>query len=337
MAAMTTNCYFLPMTRVLLIAYDGAQSLDVSGPAEVFASAARAEDGRVAPRYQVTLASIGGGLRETTSGLRVETRDLRAYRARADDIVIVAGGSELGLRKALADRALRAWLERARRVVRVMASVCSGAFLLAAAGILNGKRAATHWACCDRLAQAFPEVRVDANAIFIEDGSVWTSAGVTTGIDMALALVERDHGRALADTVASRLVLYARRPGYQSQFSRALLAQREGDQSLGAAIAWARVNLAQADVDSLARRAALSARTLYRRCQQTLRTTPARLLDKLRVERACSLLETSEISLKQLASECGFASAMCMNRAFARELGMSPRAYGTLNFRASAR
>ena len=155
-----------------------------------------------------------------------------------------------------------------------MASVCSGAFILAAAGVLDGKRAATHWMGCDQLARLFPSVTVDANAIFVVDGNLWTSAGVTTGIDMALAMVEQDHGRALADRVAARLVLYVRRPGFQSQFSDAQVAQSDGSEPLGPAITWARRHLAEADVETLARRAGLSVRTLHRRCLETLNTTP---------------------------------------------------------------
>src|SRR5262249_34108645 len=157
----------------------------------------------------------------------------------------------------------------------------------------------------DILARAFPAVSVDGNAIFVRDGSVWTSAGVTTGIDMALAIVEEDLGRAVADAVAARLVLYVRRPGVQSQFSEALVAQRAGSDPLGPAIAWARANLARADVEGLARRAGMSVRTFHRRCRDLLATTPARLIDKLRVEHARTLLQSSALPAKSLAGQCG--------------------------------
>jgi transcriptional regulator GlxA family with amidase domain len=316
------------VARVLLIAFDGVQTLDVTGPAEVFAAASRAEGSIL---YRLELASVGGGMRETSASLRIETRDLRGVRPRRDDIVVVAGGDDDAIRLAMGDDELLAWLRRARAVARVTASVCSGAFLLAAAGILDDHRAATHWSACDRLARAFPRVTVDPDAIFVRDGTLWTSAGVTTGIDMALAIVEEDHGRALADAIAARLVLYVRRPGFQSQFSDALVAQTKQDGQLGAAIAWARANLARADVEGLAKRAALSVRTLHRRCLETLGTTPARLIDRIRVEHARALLEASEIPAKQLAVDCGFGSTARMNRAFARVLGITPGAYRVLH------
>jgi transcriptional regulator GlxA family with amidase domain len=212
--------------------------------------------------------------------------------------------------------------------------VCSGAFVLAAAGLLDGKRATTHWMATSELARLFPTVCVDANAIFVRQGRVWTSAGVTTGIDMALALVEDDHGRAIADDVAARLVLYLRRPGFQSQWSQALVAQTTDSESLAPAIAWARANLAALDVDALAHHAGLSVRTLHRRCLAQLAMTPAKLIDKLRVEHARALLASpggAAPAAKALAIECGFGNATRMKRAFERQLGLGPRAYRLLH------
>jgi transcriptional regulator GlxA family with amidase domain len=174
-------------------------------------------------------------------------------------------------------------------------------------------------------------VTVDRNAIFVREGSIWTSAGVTTGIDMALAMVEDDHGRAVANAVAGRLVLYVRRPGFQSQFSDALVAQSIGSDPLGEVIAWARGHLREADVERLARRAGLSLRTLHRRCQEHAGTTPAKLLDKLRVEYARMLLSTTSMPAKALAVASGFGSPARMKRAFQRELGIGPRDYKMLN------
>ena len=197
-------------------------------------------------------------------------------------------------------------------------------------GLLDGKRATTHWSACDELARRFPRVCVDRNAIFVTDGATWTSAGVTTGIDMCLALVEDDHGRALADDIAARLVLYIRRPGYQSQWSDALV-ERTGHDPLGPTIAWARANLARADLETMARRAGLSLRTFHRRCLEQLSTTPAKLLDKLRVERARDLLAATDLPVKTLAARCGFSSPARMKRAFERELGLGPRQYRLLH------
>jgi transcriptional regulator GlxA family with amidase domain len=313
---------------VLVIVFDGAQTLDATGPAEVF-SVASIQAGR--PAYRVELASTRGGVCRMSSGFEFTTRDLTAIRPRADDVVVVAGGEEPAIRAAMADAVLVRWLQRAAKIVRRMSSVCSGSFLLAAAGLLDGKRATTHWLGCDRLARLFPRVEVDGNAIFVTDGTTWTSAGVTTGIDMALAMVEEDLGRAIADEVAARLVLYVRRRGFQSQFSEALVAQTTSADSLGPAIAWARANLGKADVESLARRAALSVRTLHRRCVEQLGTTPAKLIDKLRVEHARTLLTSSTLPVKTLAALSGFGHATRMNRAFERELGMGPREYRSLH------
>lgn len=314
--------------RVVVIAFDGVQTLDVTGPAEVFAGASRSVGRTV---YRVTIASVGGGDRATSCGLTMRTADLLRLRPRRGDVVVVAGGEEAPIRRAAADPALRRWLHRAVRVAGRVTSVCSGAFVLAAAGLLDGKRATTHWSACDELARRFPAITVDGNAIFVREGAIWTSAGVTTGIDMALAIVEEDLGRAVADEIAARLVLYMRRPGFQSQWSAALVAQTTGADPLGPAIAWARAHLATADVDTLARRAGLSVRTLHRRCLERLATTPAKLIDKLRVEHARALLTTSGLPAKMLAAACGFGSPTRMKRAFERQLGIGPREYRVLH------
>jgi transcriptional regulator GlxA family with amidase domain len=307
--------------RVIAVAFDGVQSLDVTGPCEVFAEAG----------YAIVCASTRGGAVRCNSGLSLDTVALVTITPRADDLVLVAGGEEPAIRAAVLDRALADWLRRAAPVVHRVTSVCSGAFLLAGAGLLDGKRAATHWEACDKLAQLFPRIAVDPHAIFVRDGQTWTSAGVTTGIDMALAIVEEDRGRDVADAIARRLVLYVRRPGYQSQFSDALVAQQEVSASLAPAIAWARGNLGRADVPALARRAALSVRSLHRRCLAELGTTPAKLVDKLRVEHARTLLATTRLPAKTLAARSGFGTAARMRRAFERELGMSPAAYRSLH------
>lgn len=324
---MTTFVYFLPMARVVIVVFEGVQTLDLTGPAEVFSSAGRV---RKQSTYDVVIASSSGGELRTSCGLPIRTQSLARIVPRKGDMLLVAGGDGAAISAAITDARLTRWLVKAAAIVRRVCSVCSGAFVLASAGLLAGKRATTHWSACDRLAAMFPSIDVDRNAIFVTDGRTWTSAGVTTGIDMALALVEEDYSRAVADEVAARLVLYMRRPGYQSQWSDALVAQTAGD-SLGATIAWARANLAMADLDSLAHRAGLSPRTFHRRCLEQLSTTPAKLLEKLRVERARDLLTTSAQPVKALAVTCGFTSPARMKRAFERELGLTPRAYRLLH------
>lgn len=329
LAEMSVMVYFLPM-RVVLVAFEGAQGLDVFGPAEVFAEAARHSDG--GPPYEVVLAATGGGTVRATSGIALGTRDLLRLRPRPDDTVLVVGGDEAAIRAAFRSTPLRAWLARAASIVRRIGSVCSGAFVLAGAGVLDGRRAATHWSACTRLAALFPSVQVDANAIFVTDGSVWTSAGVTTGIDMALAMVEEDHGRVVADAIAARLVLYARRPGFQSQFSDVLVAQTAGSDPLGRAIAWARANIQRpVDVPTFARKAGVSVRSLHRRCAETLGSTPAKVLESLRVEAARTLLSTTSLGTKTVATRSGFGSAPRMTRAFERALGVTPRDYRMLH------
>jgi transcriptional regulator GlxA family with amidase domain len=325
------------MTRVIILAFDDVQTLDVMGPAEVFAAVER----RIGkPFYRVILASAGGGQRKMSCGITVVTEELLRLRPRNDDILVVAGGEEPAIRAALAHPSLLRWLQHASSIARRTSSVCSGSFILAAAGLLDGKRAATHWSSCDQLARRFPRVTVDRNSIFVEDGRMWTSAGVTTGIDMALAMVERDLGAAVADAVAANLVLYLRRPGFQSQFSDALVAQTESSDPLGQAIAWARAHLGKVDVEAFAHRAGLSVRTLHRRCIAVLGTTPAKLLDKLRVEHARTLIAAPRGRAplaKTVAANSGFGNSARMQRAFVREMGMAPREYRALHGRGKPR
>jgi transcriptional regulator GlxA family with amidase domain len=216
-------------------------------------------------------------------------------------------------------------------VVRRIGSVCSGAFLLAGAGILDGRRATTHWLALRELGAFRPAVTVDADAIFVRDGKVWTSAGVTTGIDMALALVEQDLGRKMADSVAARLVVYARRPGFQAQFSEALISQTNADDGLARALELARKSPARKlDVGQLARSAGMSLRTLHRRCLEDVGTTPAKLIERLRTEHARLLMTTTALDAKVVAARSGFENPARMARAFQRTLGLTPTGYRAL-------
>ena len=314
--------------RVILVGFDGAEGLDIFGPAEVFTTASR----RLGmPAYDVVIAAVDGGSIVLTSGASVAARRLGSIRPQADDTVLVAGGADRALDEAAARQPLLAWLVRASRVVRRIGSVCDGAFIIARAGILDGKRAATHWSSCDRLGRAYPQIEVDREAIFVRDGRVWTSAGVTTGIDMALAMVEEDHGPRTADTVAAHLVVYARRPGFQSQFSEVLVAQSSASDPLGPLVAWLRVNLrASLDVAKLARRAGMSVRSLHRHSVQVLDTTPAKLVEKVRIEQARTLLATTSLGTKTIAVRCGFRTPARMARVFERALGVGPRSYRTM-------
>ena len=326
LARTTEIIYFRPVPRrILLVGYDGAEALDLFGPADVFSGACRRLE---APAYDVVFASTHGGSMALTCGATVAARPLASLRPRASDTVLVAGGADRAVDAAAADPAVRQWLTRAAGVVRRLGSVCDGAFILAGAGVLDGRRAATHWSSCERLARLHRAVTVDREAIFVRDGRLWSSAGVSTGLDMALAMVEEDHGRALADSVAAHLVLYVRRPGFQSQFSEELVAQTSASDPLGPLVAWVRANLrAPLDARALARKAGLSVRSLQRRCLEALDTTPAKLVEKLRVEQARILLGTTSLGTKTIAARCGFGSPPRMARAFSRALGVAPREY----------
>jgi transcriptional regulator GlxA family with amidase domain len=320
-------------TRVVLVGFDGADGLDLFGPAEVFYGACR-RLGR--PVYSVIVAAAGKRAIQLTSGISVATRDLASLRPRVEDTVLVVGGDDRAMETAASSRALVRWLARAGRVARRIGSICDGAFIAARAGLLEGRRVATHWSSCDRLARLYPGMDVDREAIFVRDGRVWTSAGVTTGIDLALAMVEEDHGRRLADRVAAHLVLYARRPGFQSQFSEELVAQASASDPFGAVVTWLRANLrGPLDVTRLAGRAGMSVRSLHRHCLEELGCTPAKLVEKLRVERARTLLSTTRLGTKAVAARCGFGTAPRMARAFERSLGVAPAAYRAMASTAS--
>jgi transcriptional regulator GlxA family with amidase domain len=312
-------------SRLVLIGYDGVDALDLFGPAEVFASASERAGAQL---YDVIFAAAGRRSMRLSCGTSVIVRDLGKIRPQASDTVLVAGGADRGIAAAAADPTLITWLVRAARVVRRIGSVCDGAFIVAQAGLLDGYSVATHWSSCDRLTRQHPAVRVDREAIFVRDRKRWTSAGVSTGIDMALAMVEEDHGRQLADSVAAHLVLYVRRPGFQSQFSEALVAQTSASDPLGPVVLWVRANLrASISVRSLARTAGMSVRSLHRYCLQIFGTTPAKLVEKLRVEHARTLLTTTQLGTKTIAARCGFGAAARMARAFDRTLGVAPTAY----------
>lgn len=314
--------------RIVLVGFDGLQGLDAFGPAEVF-SAANRSLGRV--EYRVVLAALGGGRVRATSGIELRARSLERIVPHAQDTVLVVGGERPAIRAALASEPLRRWLLRASRRVRRLGSVCSGAFILAGAGLLDGQRAATHWSVCRELSQFRPQVAVDADAIFVRQGKLWTSAGVTTGIDMALAMVEEDFGRSVADSAAARLVVYARRPGFQAQFSETLLAQNEASDALSRGLELIRSHpTAKLSVIELAHAAGMSVRSLHRRCLEEFGSTPAKVIERLRTESARLLIATTPLEAKVVAARSGFENPARMARAFQRTLGMSPRAYREL-------
>ncbi len=316
------------MHRVAFLVYTGFELLDMSGPAAVFTGANRAlgQHGRPSA-YAVALVSAAGGTVESSSGIAVETRPVTEVRSGDVQTMLVAGAERGPLLAAVADPVLRAALPGLTAKAERFGSVCSGGFMLAALGLLDGCRVATHWDSCAPLARAFPAVTVDPDALYVVDGRLWTSAGVTTGIDMALAMIARDLGAAIAGEVAKRLILYARRPGYQSQFSPVLQAQVRGESPFADLIGWIEANLdAPLDVPSLASRAGLSERTFHRRFVAATGQTPARFVETARLDAARMLLSRG-LSLKSVAAQVGLFPATRLSDAFERRFGVSPRLF----------
>ena len=302
--------------RLFLLAYEGCQLLDVTGPAAVFGAA---NDAGGKPVYDVRIVSPDGGAVASNAGVALESRRIGGQ----PDTLLVAGGSR-GLKAVMARADVRRWLCRVAPGTKRYGSVCTGAFLLAAAGLLDGKRVATHWAHCARLAERFPALTVDAEALYVVDGKVWSSAGVTTGIDMALALVEADLGAAVANLIARHFVLYARRPGYQSQFSPLLQAQAKAEAPFAHLIDWMQANLGQPlDVPMLAARAGLAERSFYRKFTQATGKTPAHFVESLRLEAARTLLAKG-LPLKTIAGNVGLTSSARLGHAFERRFGVAP-------------
>ena len=317
--------------RVAVLAFEGAQLLDVIGPLEVFnAASLLAGRTRMSALYRVLVLSAHGGPIRGSSGLEVGSTPLAEVAPQALHTVLVAGGP--GMAEAASDPCLLAWL-RAAAVpggARRIGSVCTGAFLLAAAGLLDGRRAVTHWAHCARLAVLHPTVCVEPDPIFVKDGTVWTSAGVTAGMDLALALVEEDHGRGLALGVARNLVMFLKRPGGQAQFSASLAAQLADDarEPIRAVRNWTAANpSSDLRVEALATRAGMSPRTFARAFAATSGTTPARFVEHVRLDAARRLLEDTALPVETVAGRCGFGSAEVMRRAFGRRLGTAPADY----------
>jgi len=312
-----------------MVVFPDVQILDVTGPLEVFARTARwlmDHRRRREPAYTVELLAARRGPVRSSSGLELVVRHSFMEVRGGIDTLLVAGG--IGARRAPSDRALVRWLRRIAPRVRRLASVCTGAFLLAEAGLLDGRRATTHWGACRQLAERYPRVAVDPDPIFVRDGRVYTSAGVTAGMDLALALVEEDHGREIALAVARELVMFLKRPGGQSQFSVPLMAQSADLQPLRDLQGWIGEHPgADLSVAALARRAAMSARNFARVFTREVGMTPARFVERARVEAARRRLEESSVGVEVVAAESGFNSAEIMRRAFLRTVRVNPAEY----------
>ena len=316
--------------RVVFVVFDQIQLLDLSGPLDVFSTTNRLFP---AANYELVVASTAGGLLASSAGLAFDTKTLRSVRGPIDTLLVVGG---VGTRAALHDaKLLRSIRHLAAQTTRI-ASVCSGAFLLAEAGLLEGRRATTHWQRCEALAKTYPTTTVEPNAIYVVDGDIWTSAGVTAGIDLALAFVGHDHNQQIANDVARQLVMHGHRSGGQSQFLAPSAVDRgfelrperfvgNGDTHFQELLEWIGNNLTyDLSVKVLAKRAAMSARNFARVFQRETSSTPGAYVESLRLEHACGLLETTNRPILSVAKACGFGTVETMHRVFRRRLGITP-------------
>ena len=314
----------------MFVAAPGVEILDLVGPLQVFARASemysQANPGSP-PTYSVEVVTISSRCPVIANcGLRITAdRTSREVRGKIDTL-LVAGGDAIEQNKIDPD-AVR-WLKRISARTRRVGSVCTGAMLLARAGLLDGRRATTHWNWCQTLIKRAPRAEIDPDPIFVRDGNVYTSAGVTAGMDLALALVEEDHGSRLALQVARNLVLYLRRPGGQSQFSAALSLQLTDRKPLRELEGWVLDNLHKPlTVSLLAQRVAMSPRNFARVFTKEMKTTPAKFVERLRVEAARRRLEESQNSMETIADECGFGNVNSMRNVFQRTLKIAPGQY----------
>jgi len=322
---MPTTPRFTPssLRRIEILAFQDVQLLDVAGPLQVFASANELSRTSERPCHYELAVVAEQSLITTSSGLGLAAQSLSKPNAPLDTLM-VAGG--LGIQSACENAALIRWINARADLARRTASVCTGAFLLATAGLLDGRRAVTHWGRCAEFARLFPSVMLDPDPIFVRDGNVWTSAGITAGIDLALAFVEADLGPRVALAVARQLVVFLKRPGGQAQFS-ATFALQQGDTRFEQLHAWIADNIRrELSVTTLADVASMSKRSFVRHYRQATGTTPARAVERIRVEIARQLLEQG-LTIKHVAGRCGFGSEETMRRSFLRMLSVTPQAY----------
>jgi transcriptional regulator GlxA family with amidase domain len=317
---------------IAVLAFERCQLLDVAGPVQTFASADEIAGDGSGTIYRIVVVSRRGGMVSTSSGLPLMTASITGtLGAGRIHTLIIPGGP--GVHEALKDGWTLKWVRRQAGKAGRVASVCTGAFLLAEAGVVRGLRATTHWKSCGRLQQHYPDIRVDPDPIYVREGRVWTSAGVTAGIDLSLALLEEDLGRKLAMQVARHLVVFLNRPGGQSQFSAPLEAQTtaangNAPNRFAPLHGWIAGNLTgDLRVESLAHQAGMSPRTFARVYAAKMGVTPARMVEKIRIEAVRRMLEDTELPIKRIASACGFGPEERLRRAFARQVGTTPAEY----------
>lgn len=310
--------------NIIIAVYDGAAMLDITGPAEVFAAAnAVLHAGGREPLYSVRILAAERGACRTLSGVSICADDSWKDWHDPIDTLIVAGGD---IRHIYKDAGFLSWLKKSAVSARRLASVCSGAFVLAEAGLLSGRRATTHWVCVNELAKRYPDIKVEPDSIYTVDRGVYTSAGITSGMDLALAMVGEDTDRRTSLDTARMLVVYLKRPGGQSQFSSRLKAQKYEGKRLEQIIEWIGDNhMLRVSVDDLAERACMSPRTFARTFAAETGCTPGRYIENLRLEHAVQLLEDSAYSISEIADKCGFGSTDSFRRIFHRAYSVTPQ------------
>jgi transcriptional regulator GlxA family with amidase domain len=314
--------------RILFIVYPGIELLDVAGPAAVF-SAANEISGQRLYSHKV-LSPIAGQI-ASHSGLMFAAQAIKGFRFKDSDTLLVVGAYESSLVPAMGDGTIRNTLVSAAKRVERYGSICTGAFVLAKAGLLNDRHVATHWAGIEQLARVTTDAVVDAQALYVNDGRLWTSAGVASGIDMALAMLEKDHGAGLKSKVAKQLVVYAHRPGYQSQFSELLTAQAKADERYARLIDWLSGRLDRVTpVSEMAAFVAMSERSFYRHFTQVFGQTPSKFLETLRLETAKNLLEAG-LSVNLVSARVGFRSESHFRTAFKAQFGMTPGLFAQMH------
>ncbi|CCN49716.1 putative Transcriptional regulator, AraC family [Vibrio nigripulchritudo MADA3029] len=310
------------MKKIGIFAYPGCQSLDVIGPAEVFASANKFNE---EPEYEVIIFSFEKGKVKTDGGLTLFAEESWQAIQQLDTLLVPGGNLS---RSYLEREDIFDWLRNTSNTCRRVTSVCTGAFWLAEAGILNNRVATTHWRHCDTLQQRYPEIKVDSDAIYIHQGNISTSAGITAGIDLCLSLVEQDLGYAVSVSVAQELLVFYRRPGGQSQFVSFQQAQSAGDKRVASAIRYIHQKLSsEIKVEQIAEHIGLSTRQLGRIFRNELNVSPNQYLLKERINLACDLLKNSDLTLERIASRSGLMSGDNLRNLFQRQFGVSPLAY----------
>jgi transcriptional regulator GlxA family with amidase domain len=317
--------YFSAMSmdrRILFVVFDQFELLDLSGPSSVF-NAAKALMKQ--PAYEIHVLSAAGGLIQSRTGIEVNSQSLATFDVRRSDTILVVGGSQKAIKQVSVDDVVQNWLAKNAEKAERVGSICSGAMVLAANGLLDEKRATTHWADLSHMADKYPCVDVAKDALYCVDGNIWTSAGVTTGIDMAMAMVGKDHNTKVMHEIARWLVVYAHRPGHQSQFSELLMAQHSP--RFTDIIGWIDGNLHHSiKVAEMAKQALMTERTFYRKFTDEIGCTPSKFLENRRLFRAKQLLESGGV-VKSIFSKVGYQSELGFRNAFAAKYGLSPSLY----------